>query len=193
MAWPITSQGAVVVEVRDIRAEHASPVRLAQDQEVVQTRPPHAAHEAPACHLGARRADGRVEDPNLARGGEAVASLPVLAIVVVDQEPWDLPEWRGLAQQLRHPSICGVPCDATMHHPARAKRDDKERTERTEAQVDDRGEVAGPDRLGVVVGEGRPRVARRPTRARRPQIPQPQTEALTDRSTRIPDGRKIVR
>jgi hypothetical protein len=68
---------SVVVAVRDIRAEDASPVGLAREQEEVRTLPPHAAQEPLARRIGARRADGRAEDPNPARGGEAVAVRPI--------------------------------------------------------------------------------------------------------------------
>ncbi len=51
-----------MVEVGDIRAEHPPQVRLAQDQEVIQARPPHAAEEALAESVRPRGADGRAQD-----------------------------------------------------------------------------------------------------------------------------------
>ncbi len=46
--------GPGVVEVRDIRAEHAPQVRFAQDEQVVEALAPHAAQEALAGGVGPR-------------------------------------------------------------------------------------------------------------------------------------------
>ena len=49
------------VEVRHVLAQHAPQVRLAQDEDVVQALPPHAAEEALAGGVRPRCADGRAQ------------------------------------------------------------------------------------------------------------------------------------
>ena len=113
------------VEVSDIRAEDAPQVRLAEDENVVQALAPYAAQEPRARRIDARGADGGAQHADPARGGEAIEPLPILAIVVAKQEPWCHPEWRRLAQLLRHSSVGRVPRDADMDDAARLERDNE--------------------------------------------------------------------
>lgn len=125
LADPPVRPGAV--EVRDIRAEDAPQVRLAEDGEVVQALPPHAADGPLAGRVGAWGADRRAQHSDSARGGEAVEARPVLRVVIANQEPWPLVERRRLAQLLRDPGVGRVPRHPDMDDPARPVRDDEER------------------------------------------------------------------
>src|SRR5215218_8366484 len=115
---------------------------LTQDQDVVQALPAHAPEEALARGVGAWCPERRAQHGDPAGSRDAGEGRPVLAVVVADQEPGPLVEGRRLAQLLRHPGIRGVAGHAHMHHSTRAERDDNEREERAEPQVDDREEIA---------------------------------------------------
>ena len=104
-----------------------------------------------------RRADGRAQRPDSARGRHLIALRPVLGVVVTDQEAWALPERGGLAELPGHPVVhVGVACHPNMDDAPTAERDNEIREQRTGAQVGDREEVAGPDLVGVVAPECRP-------------------------------------
>jgi len=159
-----------MVEVGHIRAEHASQLRLAEDEDVVQALPPHAPQEALAGRVGPQGAHGRAQDADPARGGEAVEARPVLGVVVADQESRGRPEGRRLAQLLGDPGVRRVPRHANVLHPARPERDHEERIYGPEAHVSDREEIAGPDAADVVAQERRPGLPGAPWRRGRAQV-----------------------
>ena len=129
---------------------------LAEDEQVVRAFATHAPQEALARRVGPRGPDGRAQDADPARGGEAVEARPVLTVVVTDEEARTRVKGRRLAQLLGNPGVGRVARHAHVHHAARAEGDDEERVERAEEQVGDRQEVAGPGLAGVVAQEGRP-------------------------------------
>ena len=92
------------------------------------------------------------------RLGDAGAGPAILAVVVPDQGARALVEGRGLAQLLGHPGGGGVARDADMHRAARAKGDHEADVHGPEEQIRDGEEIAGPDVVGVVAQEGRPRL-----------------------------------
>jgi hypothetical protein len=82
------------IEVRHVLGEHPVALPLAVDEHVVEALAPHAAQEALADRVRPRSTDWRAQHPDPARGGDAVELVPVLAIVVPNQEAWPVIEWR---------------------------------------------------------------------------------------------------
>src|SRR5207302_137696 len=161
------------VEIGHLFAQDAPQVPFAQEQDVIQAFAPHAAEEALTGGVRPRCPDGSGQHPDPATRRDAVEARPVLPVVVADQEARLRAERRRLAQLLGDPGIQWVPRDADVDHPARAERDDEEREERAEPEVDDLEEVAGLDRPGMVADEGGPSLptALGPRRARRAHVP----------------------
>jgi len=151
------------VEIRDVFAEHAGQMPLAEDEDVVQALTAHAPQEPLAGGIRPRRARGRAQDADAAARGDLRERGPEFAVVVADQVPRALVERRGLAQLLGDPGIRRVARRAHVDDPPRGQLNHTERVQRAEEQVGDRQEIAGPDLVGVVAEEGRPRL---PARAR---------------------------
>ncbi len=154
---------ACPVEVRDVFAEYAGELPLAEDEQVIEAFPAHAAQEALAVGLRPRRAVWRAPDADAGVRGDPREGRPEFAVVVADQVPGTPIERGGLAELLGDPGVGRMPRRAHVEDPPRAQFDDEGCVERPEEEVGDQQEVAGPDLVGVVPEEGRPRL---PARAR---------------------------
>ena len=97
---------------------------LAEDEQVVQAFPAHAAQKPLARRIGPRRADRRAQVLDPARGDRLIELLPVLGVVVADQVAGALAERRGLAQLLGHPGVGRVPRRVHVDHPSCGQLDD---------------------------------------------------------------------
>jgi len=148
----------VVVEVLHVVAEDAPQLGRAQDQEVSQALPPHAAEKARAHRVLSRCPIRRPQDRDAARCRDAGAGRPVRGVVIADAEARAPVERGGLAQLLGDPGVGRVARHADVHHASCIEGDGDEGVERAEEQVGDREEIAGPDVGGVVAQERRPRL-----------------------------------
>ena len=95
-------------EVGDVLPQHASQVRLAQDEDVVEAPAPHAPEEALAGGVRPRCPDRGAHDRDPTAGRDAGERRPVLGVIVAGEVAGMPPEGRGLAQLLRDPGIGGV-------------------------------------------------------------------------------------
>jgi len=154
------------VEVCAVRPEHAAQLTLVQDEQVVEARAPDAAEEPLADGIGARGPHGRAQHLDAAPSRDARELRAKRGVVVTDQEARPRAEGRRLTQVLCDPRVGRVPCHGDVDDSPRTEIDDDEGEERAKAEVDDGSEVAGPHVLGVVVQEGRPRLAAWPWRSR---------------------------
>jgi len=126
------------VEIRDVLAEHAGELPFPEDEEVIEALAAHAPQEALAHGVGPWRADRRAQHPDPARGGHLREAMPVLAVVVPDQDAGTLVERGGLAPLLRDPGVGRVPRHGDVDRATRTEFDDEEGVQLAEAQVGDR-------------------------------------------------------
>ena len=144
---------------------------LVQNEEMVKAFAADAAEEAFADGVRAGCPDGRPQHLDAAPGRDARELCAEFAVIVADQEARSRAEGRRLAQLLGNPGIGRMPRDADVDDFAGAKVDDEKSEERAEPQVDDRQEIACPHVTGMMMQEGRARLAAWPSWPRRAHVP----------------------
>ncbi len=87
------------IEVRDVLAQHAGEVPLAEDEQVIQAFATHAAQEALARRVGPQGAVGRAQDRDAAGRGGGRERCPERAVVIADQVLRALVEGRVLSRK----------------------------------------------------------------------------------------------
>src|SRR5207248_4593359 len=77
-------------------------------------------------------------------------------IVIPNQIFWCLSKWSRFAQLLRHPRIGRISRHIHMHDLARLQLDEEESKERTEEEIRDLEEIAGPHLCSMIAQESPP-------------------------------------
>ncbi len=154
------------VEVGDVLAEHAGPLPLAEDEQVIQARAADAPQEALADGVGLRGAVRCAQDLDTARCRDPRERRPERAVVIADEGARALVKRGGLAQLLGDPGVGRMARRAHMDDSPYGLFNDEEGEQWPEEHVRDREEVAGPEVRGVIAQEGRPRLAARARGAR---------------------------
>jgi len=145
-----------LVEVRYVRIEDALELPLMQDQQVIEAFLPHTPQEPLTDGIGSRGVIRGFENFDVTRLCNPREAHPKLAIVITDEVLRPCTIGGGLPKLLCGPSVGRTSCDAHMDHLPRLQFDDEEGEERTEKQVGDLQEIAGPDLPGMIVKESRP-------------------------------------
>ena len=99
---------------------------------------------------------GRGENLNPAPIRYPVEGIPILVVVVANEEARPLAERGCLPQLLGHPVITWTSCHPEMHQATRLQLHDNEDKDSAEEEVIGLQEIAGPDILGMVAHKGRP-------------------------------------
>jgi hypothetical protein len=139
-----------MVEVGLILLHCPIEMSLIQHQEEVQAFPPHVAQKSLTNGVGLRRLIGRGQNLNPAPIRHPGEGLPILVVVVVNQEARTLTAGRRLPQLLGHPAIIRASGHPKMHQPTRFQLDYYEDEDGAEEEVISLQKVAGPDILGMV-------------------------------------------
>jgi len=132
---PQALMGPNRVAVRHVFVEDASQLALTQDDDVVEARAPDAAEEALAGRVLARCPIRRPYLRDAACCDNVGEGFAKRAVVVADEVPGQLPEWRGLAPRLGDPRVGRVARHTDMDHPARPERDHEEGGHRSAEQA----------------------------------------------------------
>ena len=88
---------AAAVEVGHMLFEHAEQMVLVEDEDIIEALAAGTAEIALADGIGLRRSHGCAQHPDAARVRDTIEVDTELVVVVTDQEPWALVEWRGVA------------------------------------------------------------------------------------------------
>jgi len=134
---------------------------FAPDQHPVQALATHRADETLHYRVGAWRLQRCGEDLDLSTRRDFGKVQAVFGIVIADQLLGSLTERRRLAQLLSYPLVRRMASHPQLDYPPRTQFDDDEGKQRAEEYIRDLDEIAGPDRLGLVVQERRPGLPRR--------------------------------
>ncbi len=126
---------ARLVEVAAVFDEHREQVLLAENEEVVEALPSHAAEKPFDDCVGARGPDGRLEDPRTSAASDAIELRAVLGVAVADHEARRSAEDGGVAHLLRDPAGAGLARDRDVDDPARAQLDDEKCEDGPETSV----------------------------------------------------------
>ncbi len=126
-----------LIEVGDIGLEHPRELLLVEDEQVIETLPPHAPQEAPAIRIGAWRLDRCAQRFDPGSAGDTDKVQAKLAVMVTDQKSWGLSKRRRFSELLSDPGIGGMARHSDADHLARLQFDDEEGKERTEEEISD--------------------------------------------------------
>jgi hypothetical protein len=133
---------------------------LTEDQYVIQALSSYTSQKAFTDRIGAWCVIRRGEHLDAAHVCDSSETGSKLAVMITDEILRRLPIGSCLPQLLggpgvgrrsRHPNVDNLP---------RFQFNDEKRKERTEAQVGDVQEIAGPDLPGMIAQEGRPALPR---------------------------------
>ena len=174
LAEPLMQPRLVEVLER-ILLEHATKVRLVQDDDVIEALSPGTAKKPLANRVQIWRPGRDSDDFDTRALGDRGKLLSELPIVVPDQEPRALAERCRLAKLLRCPPISRRPSHTDVHDFPRAVPDDEEGEDRPKEPIVELQEIAGPDFVGVVLEKSPPRLAaqRNGARTRAGLLPEP--------------------
>ncbi len=169
----------VLIKVANVLDECLEQVTLAEHEDVVEAFATDTPHEAFTEGVRLRRPYGCFQHPRADTASDAVEVTSVLVVAplrvsrsapVSNDEARPNAERGGVAELLRNPARARVGRDPHAHDLARPQLDDEEREERPEPDVIGLKEVARPDLVHVIAQEGRPTLARRRARSRRPHV-----------------------
>lgn len=106
-----------MVEIDLILLHDLAQMLLAQDEEEVEAFPPHAAQKPLTDGVGLRRLIGCGENLNSTPIRHPGEGVPILVVVIANQETRPLAEGRRLPQLLGHPVITRASGHPEMHQP----------------------------------------------------------------------------
>ena len=129
---------------------------LLQDEQVIETLSSYTSQKAFTDRIGPWCVIRRDEHLDAARVCDSSETGSKLAVMITDEILWRLPIGSCLPQVLGSPGVGRRSRHPDVDNLPRFQFNNEKRKERTEAQVGDMQEIAGPDLPGMIAQEGRP-------------------------------------
>jgi hypothetical protein len=148
--------GSGPIEVVHIRVEYAVELLLMQDEQMIETLTPYTTKESLTDGIRARGVIRSFENLNVTRLRNPSEAHAKFTVVITDEVLRPHTKGSSFPKLLCSPSVSGISCHADVDHPARVQEGVEEGEQRTEEEIRDREEVAGPDLLSMRVQEGIP-------------------------------------
>ncbi len=126
-----------LVEVRDVRIEHALELLLLKDQQVVEAFLPDAPQEAFTDSIGSRCMIRCFENLDVTCPRHSRKARPKFGIVIPNQVLWRLSIGSRFPELLGYPGIGRRARDAHVDHLPRLEFDEEEGKERSKEQIGD--------------------------------------------------------
>jgi len=148
-----------LVQIADISPGDVFEVLVVEEEHVIEGLAPQAADKSFTNRIHVRRSHRRLNHPRARTLGNTVECGSELLVRGVESET-SASSPPGSRSATAAPSILGrVPCCRYMGHPARPLVQQEEKEQGPEEQIIGLYEVAAPDVVGMVLDEGRPRLA----------------------------------
>ena len=154
--------GSGLIERDNILVEKPGELLLLEDQEMIQAFSPHASQKAFAESIGLRRPVRRSKHLDATCCRYARKTRPEFAIIIPNQVSRPFSKRSCLPQVLRDPGIGGGSCHIDVDDLARFQFDDEEGKKRTEEEIRDLQEIAGPYFCRMIAQERFPVLSTRP-------------------------------
>jgi len=151
--------GARLVEIEDVSPDDIFELLLVADEHMVEGLPAQATDESLSDRFHVRGSYCCLDHLRPDALGDAIERGSELLVPVSDQEPGRRALRGRVSQLLSGPLLRGVPRGRDMDDSTRSLVHQEEEEQRPEEQVVSLHEVAAPDVVGVVLDEGRPRLA----------------------------------
>ncbi len=129
---------------------------LMEDEKMIETLSPHAAHKPFTDGIGPWCVIGRFEYLDAARCCHASETGSKFGITIANEILRRLSKGSRFPQLLCCPGIGRRSCDTHMDHPSRLQFDDEEGKQGAKEEVGDLQEITHPDIFGMVLQEGTP-------------------------------------
>lgn len=114
------------VEIRGVGLQNAIQLPLVQNEQVIETLPPHAPQKALTARIGSRRVERGPEYLDPGPACYTCEERTKLAVVVPDQIFGRLPEGRCFSKLLSHPGISRKARHPDVDHPPGLQFDEEE-------------------------------------------------------------------
>lgn len=143
LVYPLMRPACVVEGC--VFSDNAVQMPLTQNDHVIQAFPTERPYESLTVpiRLGSSYWCWNDSDPSSVR--YAQEPLPILVVIIFDQEPWSFTKRRRLAHLLGNPVIPWRPGDIEVHHPPATHLDDHINEDGPKKHVVGLQEVTGPD------------------------------------------------
>ena len=145
-----------VIEVPHVCFEETVELLFMKDEEVIQAFSPHAPQKAFADGIRSWSSVRRSKYFDATRCCHPCKTLPEFAVIISNQIARPFPIRSCFSQLLRHPGIGGRSRHIHVNHLPRFQVDDEEGEERTEEEITDLQEIAGPHLCRMIAQESPP-------------------------------------
>ena len=159
-----------LIEVDNIGLEKSVELLLVEDQKVLKTFSPHAPQKAFADGIRLRSSVGYPKHLDATCCCYSRKTRPKFPVIIPNQIAWLFSIRSRFSQLLCYPGIGGRASYIHMNDLARFQFDNKEDKKRTEEEIRDLEEIAGPHLCSMIVQERSPVLSSRPCRANAPHI-----------------------
>ena len=144
------------IEILDISVKDTVQLLFLQDEQVIETLSSDTSQKAFTDRIGTWCVIRRDEHLDAARVCNSSETGSKLAVMITNEILRRLPIGSCLPQLLGGPGVGRTSRHPGMDDLSRFQFDDEKREKRTEAQVGDVQEIAGPDLPSMIAEKGRP-------------------------------------